>query len=190
MPCIGNRGVHIIQPLSRGLITSAGKAAIAIAGLAWGVSRSLFVPESGRNGATSGSRVGDMEERLARMEAALERFGARSEAGGAKRTPGSAPEAPASAPSPITPSPVTPSPITPGQSVNKDDYITRKDFTEGLERLEKRFANKVGEEMLAIGSLRAMIGDTDVLLARVLERLESMAEYDTAESQENAQFKT
>ena len=120
-----------------------------------------------------------MEARLARIEAALERLCAQTPPT-ARTTPQTEPKAPlASAP-----------PTSARQSSKDEDYVTRKDFTEALDRLEKRFANKVGEkissQMLAIGSLRAMICDTDALLTRVLDRLESLSEYDAAENSDEA----
>jgi hypothetical protein len=154
------------------LITAAGKAAIAVAGLAWGVSRHFLAPETGRNGTSSaaGSRLGDMDLRLLRMEAALERWERQSPAGA-----GPSPQQPRAA-----------NPLGTGQATKQpqpstrkgEDYVTKRDFTDALDRLERRFANQLGEKMnnqiLAIGSLRAMICDTDALLERVLDRLETL----------------
>ena len=120
-----------------------------------------------------------MEARLSRMEAALERLCAQTRRA-TRTTPQTEPEAPLAAAAPTSAR----------QSSKDEDYVTRKDFTEALDRLEKRFANKVGEkissQMLAIGSLRAMICDTDALLTRVLDRLESLSEYDAAENSDEA----
>jgi hypothetical protein len=44
--------------------------------------------------------------------------------------------------------------------------------------METRIAEQFGHQMLAIGSLRAMIVDTDILLERVLRRLESASDTD------------
>jgi hypothetical protein len=57
------------------------------------------------------------------------------------------------------------------------DYATRGEMSEALAAVERRVesgvAERFGRQALAIGSLRAMIVDTDALLERVLERLEA-----------------
>jgi hypothetical protein len=57
------------------------------------------------------------------------------------------------------------------------DYVTHDDLRHAIDESEKRIARNVsdqfGRQMLAIGSLRAMIGETDILLEKVLEMLES-----------------
>ncbi len=56
-------------------------------------------------------------------------------------------------------------------------FVTKEEMAGALERTEMRIedsiAEQFGKQSLAIGSLRAMIADTDALLERVLERLES-----------------
>lgn len=58
------------------------------------------------------------------------------------------------------------------------EFVTRLEMAKALEDIERRMEKTVwehlGRQMLAIGSLREMILDTDTLLERVLERLESM----------------
>jgi len=64
-----------------------------------------------------------------------------------------------------------------------EDYVTRKELAEALDRVEKRqeahLAEQFRTQALAIGSLRAMIADTDALLERILERLEAYADSST-----------
>jgi hypothetical protein len=58
-------------------------------------------------------------------------------------------------------------------------YVTHDELKDLLGRAEKRLeghvAEQFGNQMLAIGSLRDMIVDTDTLLERVLSRLEASA---------------
>jgi hypothetical protein len=85
----------------------------------------------------------------------------------------------------VVPAQSIPPQSTPTQSTNAEDrrqYVTREELrtclkrTEG--RVETRMAEQFGHQMQAIGSLRAMIADTDILLERVLSRLEASAEDD------------
>jgi hypothetical protein len=65
------------------------------------------------------------------------------------------------------------------QMVN-ENYVTGRELAEALGRVEKRLGENLDErfrtQALAIGSLRTMITDTDILLERVLERLDASAE--------------
>jgi len=64
--------------------------------------------------------------------------------------------------------------------INAGENVSRQEVAEALDRVEKRFQESVSErfsaQLLAIGALRAMIGDTDALLERVLDRLEMLAD--------------
>jgi hypothetical protein len=72
----------------------------------------------------------------------------------------------------------------PGGTEDLFDYATRRELADALVAVERRIesgvAEQFGRQMLAIGSLRAMIVDTDALLERVLERLESSASVRTS----------
>jgi len=61
-----------------------------------------------------------------------------------------------------------------------EKYVTREELAEALEGAEKRLESNLEEQFrtqkLAIGSLRTMITDTDMLLERLLERLETSAD--------------
>ena len=66
-----------------------------------------------------------------------------------------------------------------GASEDLSEYATRREMCDALVAVERRIesgvAEQFGRQMLAIGSLRAMIADTDTLLERVLEKLELSA---------------
>ena len=66
------------------------------------------------------------------------------------------------------------------QTIESKDYVTKKEMADSMDRFERRIEAHLAEQFrtqaLAIGSLRAMISNTDALLERVLERLEASAD--------------
>jgi hypothetical protein len=69
------------------------------------------------------------------------------------------------------------SPARPPDSPAGSAFVTRHEMADALQDMQTRIEDGVkeqfGRQMLAIGSLRAMIIDTDALLERVLARLEA-----------------
>ena len=170
------------QPLSRRLISSAGKAALAIGGFAWGVSRSLRAPNTDSAGSGASLRVGEIHRRLGSIESALERLVSQS----AARQPQEMQEQSKSGGDAAGSSLCRDSRLSRASGlrgaggINSGENVSRQEVAEALDRVEKRFQESVSErfsaQLLAIGALRAMIGDTDALLERVLDRLEMLAD--------------
>jgi hypothetical protein len=151
------------QPLSQKPISVAGKAGIAVAGFVWGLYRSLREPgkaaekdfEKDRAAGIPAAvdlRLTLLDTRMARIQAAVDQL---SEAAGLRAKQ--------------------------DETRQKQVWVTREELNEALDlaarRMQISVAEQFGHQMLAIGSLRAMIADTDALLNRVLDRLESSARY-------------
>ncbi len=151
-----NRGTLYNQPLLPGPITLVGRTAVAVTGFLWGLCRSLRGEEDGNEI----HKIREVDARLARIESTLDRLSAtvanpssvarqRSAHDGASHT-------------------------------EAEGFVTRDELAEALSRTEKRLAENVASQFerqtVAIGTLRAMIVDTDALLERVLDHLETSAE--------------
>jgi hypothetical protein len=175
------------QPLLPKTLTSAGKASIAVAGFFWGICQGVREPESTPS-APARVRLNEMEERIGRLELLIARL---PKASGAKR------EADCHQSGIRVSAPIekrgsnTMREERSGENAVLDgarpipeilsEFVTRQELTEALalaeKRLQRNLRDQMDTHMLAIGSLRTMIANTDSLLERVLHRLEaSMAE--------------
>jgi hypothetical protein len=138
-----------------------GKAAFAVTGFIWGLCSGMQMSQPKRlrtqkkapEAETPLSPIGpdvmrELDQRLSRIEAALARLGS-----------------------------TEPVPETAGQTALPNPYVTPEELKEALGRTEKRMdrhiANLFGNQMVAVDSLRAIILDTDMLLERVLSRLDA-----------------
>jgi hypothetical protein len=120
-----------------------------VTGFVWGLCRSLR-PEPRDRDYPSLDTLNRLKGRLENVESEMARLSAQSAAQSAEKRAGDFSACP-----------------------------TRREMSEALDAVERRIesgvAEQLGRQMLAIGSLRAMIVDTDALLERVLERLEASA---------------
>jgi hypothetical protein len=134
----------------------------------WGLSRSFRASETLQtaSGAVRDLVIKGLEDRISNVESAVLRLSAETAAVSSNRSEvhgavGAREE-------------------EPGGKNDLEDYVTKAELADALERAEKCLEVNLEErfrtQSLAIGSLRTMVADTDALLERLLERLESPAD--------------